>query len=285
MPSVSEFKLIYAERAKAIQSKLSAFPPLPPDPINDRFYKTLSLHSIRVPDEQVHNPPEHRPPEGCPHVSFSIGYDQKSIAAAVDSLDLFESETIPSEIASFARTRVKISSFDHFTEYSDGLVTKRIKNYEPCRDSYVEVLNSFPLLTTLTCLTSLMKSIHRANGGGVLESVEAWDDVVNYSWMGYFSWSITQEVFYEFWYWDGSIKDCIGSMFESWGSVEQVCKLRSLHENCEFSDLIVMQKMADSNIEMRYGESLAEFWIRKLSLRKRKLSSDDEPESKKKKTE
>merc|ERR1712094_117369 len=116
--------------------------------------------------------------------------DQNSIAEAVDSLHLFESETIPVEIASFARSRVKISSFEHFTEYSDGLVTKRIKDYD-LRDNYVEVLNSFPLLTTLSCLTSLIKSIHRAHGA-VLGNVECWDDIVNSSWMKYFSWTSKQ---------------------------------------------------------------------------------------------
>lgn len=281
MLSVSELNRICAKRAKAIQGKLSSFPPQPPDPIKDRFYKTLSLHSIW--DE------EEAPPDGCPFFSFSIGYDLDSIASAVDSLELFESETIPIEIASFARTRVKISSFKDFTEYSDGIVTKKVMAYFDSRDgNYVEVLTSFPILTMITCLTSLIRSIDNASESNFLVDVEDWGELVNYDWMKYFSFSSQQKVFYNFCYWNGDMKECICNIFQSSRfSSEQFNfkKLLSLHGNCEFDDLIMMRKMADSNIERGCGENLADFWIRNLSLRKRKVCTDDEPESKKQKIE
>ena len=278
MLSGSELNRICAKRAKAIQGKLSSFPPQPPDPINDRFYKTLSLHSLW--DE------EKAPPDECAYFSFSIGYDLDSIASAVDSLELFESETIPIEIASFARTRVKISSFNEFTEYSDGIVTKKISANGASRDNYVEVLTSFPILTMITCLTSFMQSIYKASESEWLVDAECLSEVVNYDWLQYFSFSSQQKVFYSFCYWNGDMEECILKIFLSSGpSSEQFEKLRSLHEKCDFNDLIMMQKMADSNIETGYGENLADFWIRNLSLRKRKVCVHDEPESKKQKIE
>jgi len=289
MTNASEVNRICALRAETAQARLSNFPPSPPDPVNDRFFRTLSLHSIWDPILG-----STWPPNDLPIISFSIGYDQNKIAAAIDSLDLFESEEISVEIASFAHTRVKISSFNEFTIYSDGVLKRRIEEDGDFneKEKRIEVLNSFPTLTMLTCFTSLMESIYRADGeigGHCLVSFEDWSDLVNYDWVNTspnFCWSSKQKVFYTLSYNSGYIRACIKHMFFSWKFPdEKVKELSSLHGNCEISDLIMMQKMADSNIEMEYGESLADFWIRNLSLRKRKLSSDNEHESKKQKIE
>merc|ERR1719265_785030 len=138
-----------------------------------------------------------------------------------------------------------------------------------------------------------MLSIYKESESNWFEDAENLSGVVNYDWLQYFSFSSQQKVFYNFCYWKGDKDMCIYEIFRpifqsSWVLLffsEQFQKLRSLHENCDFNDLIMMQKMADSNIETGYGENLADFWIRNLSLRKRKVCVDDVPESKKQKIE
>lgn len=163
--------------AQDVQQKLPECNPMPNDNEYTKYYNTLNIHSLceyskfqRAARREGYADEFRYLGNGWNKdaITFTIGFSKNEVSKMVDSLEIFNTETISMEIGKLAESIVTITLTAMSCEYKQGSFCTVIDD-NSTENARTNLLENVPILTMIPHIPSMIWAIQKAS------KIEDWD--------------------------------------------------------------------------------------------------------------